>query len=271
MSCFFPGAPFSSDYALVKYTDTSNTAMRSVKYMGFTASSDAKIDYGTNCVLLNTQIGVGANPFVQIQPNAINLNQQAIQAQFNPALSQAPQYSAFNPQASAFNTQYSAFNTQAGAFNPQSQLNLNQIQPQFNFGSMLGRSPSSAMPKDDGIQILEPNSIPGMAQEVPPGAKPWLLDPNGARPMEWEIATEPQETIIQPVLRNQYLTKLKRLLPTFFEDFDGADINAILVGQEEEAKTEAKEYDKEVTDETVPEPVYQPEYPDYSSATLDSY
>ncbi len=42
-----------------------------------------------------------------------------------------------------------------------------------------------------------------------------------------DYATEP-ETIIEPVLNNQYLTKLKRLLPTFFEDFDYQEIEAIV-------------------------------------------
>ena len=76
------------------------------------------------------------------------------------------------------------------------------------------------------MQILEPNSQPGIVQQVPQGAKPWLLNPNAA--MELEIVTEPQETIIEPVLRNQYLTKLKRLLPTFFDDFNREEMEAIL-------------------------------------------
>ena len=76
------------------------------------------------------------------------------------------------------------------------------------------------------MQILEPNSQPGIVQRVPQGAKPWLLNPNAA--MELEIVTEPQETIIEPVLRNQYLTKLKRLLPTFFDDFNREEMEAIL-------------------------------------------
>ena len=106
--------------------------MRSVKYMGFTASSGAEIEYGTNCVLLNTQIGLGINPFVQIQPQSINLNQ--VQPQFfNQIQSQANFGAALNqiqPQQSNFAA-------------------LNQIQSgptvlQPNFGALLasGRSPS---------------------------------------------------------------------------------------------------------------------------------
>jgi len=209
------GAPFSPDYALVKWTDTGSNAMRSVKYMGFTASSGAEIEYGTNCVLLNTQIGLGINPFVQIQPQSINLNQ--VQPQFfNQIQSQANFGAALNqiqPQQSNFAA-------------------LNQIQSgptvlQPNFGTLLasGRSPSIDS-NENGVQILEPNSQPGIVQQVPQGAKPWLLNPNAA--MELEIVTEPQETIIEPVLRNQYLTKLKRLLPTFFDDFNREEMEAIL-------------------------------------------
>ena len=47
-------------------------------------------------------------------------------------------------------------------------------------------------------------------------------------PMEVEIVTEPEQTIIEPVIRNQYLTKLKRLLPTFFEGIPKEDVEAIL-------------------------------------------
>ena len=46
--------------------------------------------------------------------------------------------------------------------------------------------------------------------------------------MELEIVTEPQETIIEPVIRNQYLQKLKRLLPTFFDEFNREEMQAIL-------------------------------------------
>lgn len=183
--------------------------MRSVKYLGFTASSGAEIDYGTNCVLLNTQIGIGNNPFVQIQPG---FNQ--IQPNFN----NQPNFAGQNG--------FSQNN-----FNQvPSGLNLNQIQPQFNYGQMLRTSQSN------GVQILEPNSAPGVLQRVPQGAKPWLLDPN--KVAELEIVTEPQETIIEPVLRNQYLTKLKRLLPTFFDDFNDQKLEAVLLGQNQQLSPE---------------------------------
>lgn len=201
---FSKGAPFSPDYALVKWTDTSTTAIRSVKYLGFTAASRSPINYGTNCVLLNTQIGLGTNPFVQIQPQSVNLN---------------------------------------------------QVQPQYSFGNLLstaGRTPLNpslavAAPSSSNIQVLQPNSNPGIPQSVPAGAKPWLLDPKAA--MELELVTEPQETIIEPVLRNQYLTKLKRLLPTFFDDFNDKDIESFLLGQQQMRPDFVLESNEEASEE----------------------
>ena len=34
------------------------------------------------------------------------------------------------------------------------------------------------------------------------------------------IQPRPELTVIEPVIKNQYLTKLKRLLPTYLEDFE---------------------------------------------------
>ncbi len=48
-------------------------------------------------------------------------------------------------------------------------------------------------------------------------SNPW--GSNAAAP----APAEEQEEIIEPVLRNQYLTKLQRLLPTFFEDVKAGD------------------------------------------------
>jgi hypothetical protein len=193
------GAPFSPDYALLKWSDTSGSAMRSVAYMGFTAEAEAKVNYGTNCILLNTQIGLGQNPFVQIQP-------------------QQNSFSSNNNLATVI---------QRLTRNGGSGLNLNQIQPQFNFAS-LGRNPGQV---DQVVQ----------RQVVPPGAKPWERRNQGLAPMELEIVTEPEQTILEPVLRNQYLTKLKRLLPTFFEDFNRGEIESILLGAAAESSRQMKQ------------------------------
>ena len=37
-------------------------------------------------------------------------------------------------------------------------------------------------------------------------------------PVEHQIQARPQLTVIEPVIKNPYLTKLKRLLPTYLED-----------------------------------------------------
>ena len=36
--------------------------------------------------------------------------------------------------------------------------------------------------------------------------------------MEHEIRAKPELTVIEPVIKSQYLTKLKRLLPTYLEE-----------------------------------------------------
>ena len=36
--------------------------------------------------------------------------------------------------------------------------------------------------------------------------------------MEHEIQAKPELTVIEPVIKSQYLTKLKRLLPTYLEE-----------------------------------------------------
>ena len=192
------GAPFSSDYALLRWTDTTD-GLRNIKYMGFTASEETNVEFGTNCVLLNTAIGIGQqNPFVQISPNTIAQQQQ---------------------------------NSNFGA-------NLNQVQPQFSLNSLpIVQSNGIIQSQFQNIQSQQqqPSSIgQSIQQQLPrPGSKPWLLNnPGGSAaysPMEVEIVTEPEQTIIEPVIRNQYLTKLKRLLPTFFEGIPKEDMEAILV------------------------------------------
>lgn len=211
------GAPFSPDYAIVKWTDTSQSAIRSIKYMGFSASRNAEIEYGTNCVLLNTQIGLGVNPFVQINPQQTGFNQQTF------ALGQVQQQQQFS------------LNQVQPQLNQQGGFNLNQVQPQFSFQSF-ARNPSVLQSTTEPVRILQPNSGPVLRQEVPLGAKPWLLDPTSA--MELELVTEPEETIIEPVLRNQYLTKLKRLLPTFFDGYSSGELESILLGKLPNGKDE---------------------------------
>ena len=140
------GAPFSPDYAIVKWTDTSNSAMRSVKYLGFTASSGAEIKYGTNCVLLNTQIGLGANPFVQIQPQAINLNQVQPPRLGSITLNQpqALPLSQLQPQALSLNQMQQFSNQQ---FSNQQLSNFGQ------FLSATGRTPNGQILTGEDQQV----------------------------------------------------------------------------------------------------------------------
>ena len=61
------GAPFSPDFAILRWTDTSTTALRAVKYLGFTNSDkESSIDYGANCVLLKTPVPDVLSTYVQV-------------------------------------------------------------------------------------------------------------------------------------------------------------------------------------------------------------
>ena len=61
------GAPFSPDFAILRWTDTSTTALRGVKYLGFTNSDkESSIDYGANCVLLKTPVPDVLSTYVQV-------------------------------------------------------------------------------------------------------------------------------------------------------------------------------------------------------------
>ena len=112
------GAPFSPDFALVKWTDTSTTALPSVKYMGFTTGARTQsIKFGANCVLLKTQYAVlGQSPYVQVSPQQI----QALQYQqygLGQASSQyqyqlTPQYKQASKHPSDWRQQAKAQNTQ---------------------------------------------------------------------------------------------------------------------------------------------------------------
>ena len=50
------GSPFSAEYALARWTDTSNSAIEKLMYIGFTAADGAAAKYGVNCVLLDTPL-----------------------------------------------------------------------------------------------------------------------------------------------------------------------------------------------------------------------
>ena len=61
------GAPFSPDYTILRWTDTSTSALRGIKYLGFTnGDRQSSIEYGANCVLLKTQVPDLRNSYSQV-------------------------------------------------------------------------------------------------------------------------------------------------------------------------------------------------------------
>ena len=52
-----------------------------------------------------------------------------------------------------------------------------------------------------------------------PAINPWdYLQAKEGEAVEHEIQAKPELTVIEPVIKSQYLTKLKRLLPTYLEE-----------------------------------------------------
>jgi len=167
------GAPFSPDFALVKWTDTSTKAISSIKYMGFTTGAkDQSIAFGANCVLLKAEY---TNPYVQVSPQQI----QALQHQY--------------------------------------------LEP-YQAGSSFS------------------GSVLSQVQSLPP-TNPWdYIQTQAQDPVEHHIRPSPHQTVIEPVINTKYLTKLKRLLPTYLEDLQDKQV-ALKMKQallEEEAKEEAR-------------------------------
>ena len=63
------GAPFSPDFAILRWTDTSTSALKSIKYLGFTNGNYASsLDYGANCVLIQAAVPDVRNTFSSIYP-----------------------------------------------------------------------------------------------------------------------------------------------------------------------------------------------------------
>jgi len=96
LSVGLSGSPLSSDYALLKWTDTSSSALPSIKYLGFTnGGRQQSVDYGSNCVLLRTSYSSDQTPYgqgypQQFQPptypygtkNSYNQNAQVLQPNY---------------------------------------------------------------------------------------------------------------------------------------------------------------------------------------------
>jgi len=134
------GAPFSPDYAILRWTDTSTSALRGIKYLGFTnGDRQSSIEYGANCVLLKTQIPDLRNSYSQISP---------------------------------------------------------QLQTTFFTASNKG-------------SLLTPNQ----------GGNPWDFVATSPDLLNSHLikSNQQQQTVIEPVLKSEYLTKLKRILPTYLD------------------------------------------------------
>jgi len=143
------GAPFSPDFAILRWTDTSTTALRAIRYMGFTnGHRDSSIEYGANCVLLKTPVPNFRNSYSQIA-------------------SQFP--SSFLPNKGSLLTSNSAVN-------PWSYLASN---PDLLNG-----------------HIIQSNRDP--------------------------------QTVIEPILKSQYLTKLQRILPSYLDGLHSEDMERAL-------------------------------------------
>jgi len=159
------GAPFSPDYALVKWTDTSTSALTAVRFMGFTLGRrGSSIEFGANCVLLKTP---GFSPLTK-QPPYIQVSQPQ-------QISQYPQ-------------------------------------------SYFSQAKSQVGPSITGVNLPTVQNI-----------NPWdFLNSAKVDPVEQHIYPSPEQTVIEPILKSQYLTKLKRLLPTYLDELQDEDIAAKL-------------------------------------------
>ena len=45
------GSPLSPDFGILKFTDTSESALKNIRYMGFTSSGGGNIGIGVNCAI----------------------------------------------------------------------------------------------------------------------------------------------------------------------------------------------------------------------------
>jgi len=136
------GSPFTPDYAIVKWTDSSTTAIPSLRYIGFTAGDKkSRIKFGSNCVLLNG-----------------NIRQTSGESIF-------PIENSFDPKKSLL-----------------AQLEAQSISEQSTPWDFVSTNPSQL---NIGFDTL---------------------------------TRQPEQVVLEPVIKSQYLTKLKRLLPTYFNE-----------------------------------------------------
>lgn len=159
--------PASSDYALLRWTDTSSEAIRAVTYIGFTNGARAQsIDYGANCVMFD---------FTNVQRGGLSQPQLPYP--------QYPQY----PQA------HSGYPGARSDFENIVQELMNADQPE---------GPSAATTTTTANPVVPWDIFSLLAVPTPRSNKKKVY-----------VQAEDQK-VLEPVLKNQYLTKLQRgLLP----------------------------------------------------------
>jgi len=188
------GAPFSPDFALVKWTDTSTSAITAIKYMGFTNGERAStIAYGANCVLLKTQYNAGQSQFVQVSPQQI----QQLQYQLG----------------------------QNNFYNPNIQVNNDWLWK--NYATTVNRN---ILHQIAPSQVMAPQIIERTPNIPPLNAWDYLntQDNLESKVVEHQIKSRPEQTVIQPKLKSHYLTKLKRILPSYLEELQDGEMAAKL-------------------------------------------
>ena len=177
------GDPFKEEYALVKWTDNSNTAIENMKYIGFTVGQGSAVSYGANCVLAEPTASNSAAAIIASRDNGHNVGNfaqgvggGAFGFPSNPLLLGQQPSSPMGQQQ-----QYGSSLTPATLLAMQQQFLQQQQQQQqpYNFMSPLGRQ---------GSTDLMPEEAPAVPEE------------------------EEKEVIIEPVLRNRFLTKVARMM-----------------------------------------------------------
>ena len=161
--------PASSDYALLRWTDTSSEALRAVTYIGFTNGARAQsIDYGANCVMFD---------FTNVRRGGGSLSQPQL------PYPQYPQY----PQA------YSGYPGGRSDFE-------NIVQELMNVDKEEGSSAATTTTTANPVIPWDIFNL--LAVPTPRSNKKKVY-----------VQAEDQK-VLEPVLKNQYLTKLQRgLLP----------------------------------------------------------
>merc|ERR1719499_233812 len=235
------GSPFNPDYALMRWTDTESDALESVRHIGFTGTSGSYLDYGLNCVLLDTT----PNPFTasqltpaiqpQVQQPGGQQQQQSFGASPNGFVSNLNRV---NPNAFGQQQQQQQFlSNQNHVYNTVQQLanggmvgpgQLQQLNAGFNSLNQQQQQQQQQLASGAAAnQFLGANQYAGLQHQY--GAAQSYASGQFGAPSAFNAPQIPPATteptvIIEPVLNNQYLTKLQRMLPTIFSEFQRGEI-----------------------------------------------